>query len=422
MSMTIGRAAISADPYVGTFTADGDVVSFTSDLGATSLSMCQALSQQLRGLVDNEDEEVVPFTWSLDSSFDGFYRARSVRVEPESTFIQNGRTRFSIVLERVDDFNRPEFEAITRLVTRTNSHAVTTPSTVAIGMGVASGVVGWPTGVGSPFTSTYNVDTEDGLDTLSIGAQSAPLATFSTRFMSTTTAWYRGMAKIEASFGGTYYPLVGQQVPSSVGDNWRLSNGWVRARPDLAGGLWVESYVDGTGWVGWRIQLTPVAGALTTDYFATTGGLTFPIRISRNSPEAATIRMIGAVLTMDLTIRAGDPYIEMAISERNPAGNNWGAGLVSAGAGTSGTGWIRANTKVSGRTFQMSCTNTLTFDTVNTRATLTTAASSTTFAFSPDAAGVGTGGGGGGGVTWTGNDQRNIFLGVRAQRIKVVRR
>lgn len=410
MSMTIGRAAITDDPYGDSVRISGNTISFDSTIIGADVNETKARMAQLAGLVDNPDEEVIPFTWTEDPSFDGYYKVRSLSIAPVSVYLATGWCPFSITLERIDDFSYPQFETITRLVTRTNSHGVTIPSTIAVGHTVGDNI---PSGVGSVFTNQYFVTTEIGQAT--IYAASAPLATFSSRFGVLPATWYNGFAKIEAKSGANYYGLTGQQVPSWVGDNWRIGNGWVRAWPALDGRLWVESYVPGTGWVGWKIDMV-LSGALVAGGYFGTNAPSYPIRITRNTPEACSIRWNGQAGPMDLTVRAGDPYVELSIAEANPAGNNWGIGLVTPGAGTSGVGFIRANTAISGRTFQVSCASTLSFDTVNTRAWLTAPATTATFAISPDATGAGAA------VAWTGLNQRDIFLGYRTQRLKAVRR
>jgi len=98
MSMTVGRCSIARDPYPGSFSQQGNVVSFRSDNGATSLTQSTALNQQLLGLVENWDEDTFPFTWSLDSTYDGFYKIRSVQVDPESVYITSGVSRFTITM------------------------------------------------------------------------------------------------------------------------------------------------------------------------------------------------------------------------------------------------------------------------------------------------------------------------------------
>jgi hypothetical protein len=113
MSMTLGRFSTSEDPDAGSLRQSGDEVRFESMIVAADLNEFKARVQQLRGLVDNDDERVFPFTWSEDSTFDGFYTDLDVEVNDQPAMLASFSAPFSVRMRRVvGGFARPRVRDI----------------------------------------------------------------------------------------------------------------------------------------------------------------------------------------------------------------------------------------------------------------------------------------------------------------------
>lgn len=414
MSMTIGRCSIARDPYPGSFSQQGNVVSFRSDNGATSLTQSTALNQQLLGLVENQDEDTFPFTWSLDSTYDGFYKIRSVQVDPESVYITSGVSRFAITMERVGGgYSRPQFESIVQQVVYSNSHGVTAP----VGFDLS-----WYAGTGTEadvaYSGIWSVTLAEGAHKWHTNtAPSGPTS----YYISTRPAdYYLNSARVEVQYGSTWYPVVGQQVPLGTSVNWRISNGAIRLYPTSVSGdgrFTVEAYRSADGlWVGKEYGIITAASTFVN----ATGTTSDPssLKIVKNSPEAVVVRLrqqaeAGAVF--DFTLRKGDLNVECSIMQPTGAtSQTWGIQLSSATASTSSTGAIRSTAATSSRYHQISCGSTVTADTTNGGLRLSSAAAAAVFAISPNADIFGLG--------YTASNTRDLFLAARSERVKVVTR
>lgn len=413
MTMTIGRAAINSDPYIGSLVVDGDMVSFGFDVGFSSLNECKARTQQLRGLVDNPDEEIVPFTWSLDATYDGFYRVRDVQSAPEASYLTTGFARFSITMERVGGYGRPQFESITQSTLRTNSHGVAAASGLQISW-YAGGVVESDV----TFSGIWSISIEDGLQRAF--TVSTPSAATILNTSTVPADFYKNTAKIEVKYGSTWYPIHGDQIMSAVGLSWRISNGWHRITPSVVGGdgrFTVESNQAGAWGTGREYCITTGAGATPENV---TGSVAAPssLRIVRNTPEAVTVRVrqqAESGKTFDFTLRQGDPFAEISITSPSSATTQlWGIRPSSAVASTAFTGGVRSTAATAGRYGQVSCPSTITTDAVAGGIRLTAAALTAVFQVSEDADVAGTG------LSATG--MRDLFLAARSQRVRIVPR
>jgi hypothetical protein len=146
MSITLGRFSTSEDPDAGSLRQTGDEVQFESMIVAASLDEFKARVQQLRGLMDNDDERVFPFTWSEDSTFDGFYTDLDVEVSDQPAMMASFAAPFSVSMRRVvGGFAMPLFEVITSYVERTNAFTLgAAPARAALGLPGAATEYDWP--------------------------------------------------------------------------------------------------------------------------------------------------------------------------------------------------------------------------------------------------------------------------------------
>lgn len=408
MTITLGRATSLSDP-IGAPTVRGNLVSFSADIEGTSVADCQAKMQQLSGMVDNADEDVFPFTWSEDSTFDGFYRVRSLTLSPVSLYLATGLCPFSVELERVPTFATPVFESVVGSVLRTNSHGVTVPGGI---------ITAWYSG------ASYTVEldraatlgpygAEDG--DLSIYGANAPVAATSILSYLKPADYWKNQAKIEVKYGSTWYPIVGHQIPQAIGTNWRINNGITRLYPSAGvghGPFTVGNYVSGA-WVESEF------GAMTnsTTFLGSTADASdraLAVTVLRNSPEQVTVRTKNAAVSFDWTIRRGDLHAVLSITQPSTGtARNWGVGRTTATAGTTFTGGVRQTT--GNNRYLISCPSTVTADTTNGYLNLTSTALNAQFQIVAD-------------YYWSGSlaladtTIRDLFLAARLERQRIVPR
>lgn len=287
MSMVIGRCSINEDPYAESLQVSGRTVSFASDINAASVTELKAKMQQLQGLIFNRDEDVFPFTWSEDSSFDGFYRIRSLDMTEIAVSLTTGACPFSIEMERVEHYANPLFEIVTSIVERTNPWAMLVPlSAMAI---PAVNEYAWNT-----INSTALRSIEGAVNGIRVLEQFLPYSGTALQaaavWYPTAAGFYSGACTVEIQYGGSgsYYPVVGSRIPVTASTNWRISNGLFRvgdkdSAGTNAGSLKTEAY-DGANWDEVSYKVGTGGGGV---YPAGAAG---PIQILRNSPECVIVR------------------------------------------------------------------------------------------------------------------------------------
>jgi hypothetical protein len=408
MSMTLGRFSTSEDPDAGSLRQSGDEVRFESMIVAADLNEFKARVQQLRGLVDNDDERVFPFTWSEDSTFDGFYTDLDVEVNDQPAMLASFSAPFSVRMRRVvGGFARPVVEVIVSSVVRTNSHGVTAPNgIVAV---IPADVIDhdysslYP-GAGSPATS---ITTDTG--TLSRFSSNAPMSTRTWNYFVAPADQYDGSARIEVSYGGTYYPIAGRQVPTSA--PWRISNGYCRLYPSGVGKFTVETYRAGS-WVGREFEAGYWNGAI---WIASDLTNTRPV-ILRNEPGCVVIRQPrNFSLAVDFTLRSGDTWVESNLRYvENGSPLQLGFATSAVVASTSFTGGLRATANdANGLRYLLSSPSTTTKDAVNGRMYLTAGATSIAAQITADYQ-----------AGWYSSDTgvRDLYLAARQESRRVVAR
>lgn len=340
MTVTIGRCSLTQDPY--NLACSGDDVGFMIDIVpsvANDVDEMKARRQQLLGLIGNADEEVFPFTWSEDSTFDGFYRVRSVTVPSTDVMLSTGSILgCEIVMERVGGYASPWFEVIVLSVVRTEDYGITTPQ----------GVIGW-----------YYDTTDRAVDTTTLGTYGpltireadfsaatnmviyaeAPHALSSYRFALDADEFYFGACTLEAKFGSTWYPMVGRHIPDVTGTEWRISNGIVR----LTAGASTSTFEvhNGTAWESQNVGLYQ-AGSIRSFGRVGAGALRQP-EVLQNSPVGLVLRTSGEFVQITYTLRPGARHVEITIVDNNDIAtpSDWGVGFTAVNACTSITGGIR---------------------------------------------------------------------------------
>jgi len=338
MSVTIGRASLN-DLY--DLSVRGRRVSFKVDIEGSDIYGMQALRQQLAGLVDNRDEEVVPFTWSEDSSLDGFYRVVSVDVGSADLMLSNGFVpEVAVELEKVTGFSAPWFEVMTQSVVRTNGHGITTPASI---------VATWPVGLawnpdidlGPTLTSgasSFTRRVSDGSN-ITLRTYTAPLAATSYRYNVEPANFYVDACKIEVKYGSTWYPVVGVDAPRV--STWRISNGTVRLTANGSSAGTFEVWDNTAG--AWESR-DVIHWQNGSTYLPI--GLTAPMTIARNSPEQVTVR-VGTgtsvfALSWYYSLRRGARLVSGSWSSSSAQKYGFGFDSAHFAGATAITGGVRA--------------------------------------------------------------------------------
>lgn len=419
MSMTIGRCSLSDDPNGGSIRVSGDRLVFNADLTGSSADDVLAKLHQLAGLVGNTDEPAVPFTWSEDARFDGFYRVVSIEVTPSTVFLVTGSAQFRIELERVPNFAAPHLETIVGSLVRTNVHSVTAPAGILMCQyDGGSYAREWPV------PATYTWTLEDG-STKVYGNLAAPKAAATYSGFIRPADYYKSCCKLEVQYGSTWYPVHGSQLPIGVGANWRISNGAVRLYPTSVSGngrFTVEQFLTGAAWSGREFG---VLRSSTTFENATTdsSGNPAPVTVLVNRPELVVVRVkslsggTGGLVSYDFTIRRGNPFIELQIQQQYSSlfsTQAWGVGTSAVIAMTAFTGGARATAATSSLRAHIASPNTVSKDLVNGRVYLTAAASSASFSVAADYVW--------GATAFSDTAFRDLFFAARMERQRVVPR
>jgi hypothetical protein len=168
------------------------------------------------------------------------------RVDPTQGYqTVNTLMRCSVELERIGGgFARPGIETVVVGVTRTNN---------SITSGSPQSFMGWHVGdqnaYGGDVGFAWSVSrtSEDGV--IYGALKDVPEGTEVWDSPTSAANFYHSTATIEYQSSGTWYPVVGRQMPDSLAGNWRMTNGLIRLSPSSTnvGDLKVELY-DGTTW------------------------------------------------------------------------------------------------------------------------------------------------------------------------------
>lgn len=314
MTLTIGRV----DPFtVGPYNIQhrGDRLRFDVDIHADTFAEAQAVRAQLLGHADNDDEPVIPITWTGDDHLDGFYQVRGVQAQPDNTYTAGGAIRCRVDLDRVvGGWSNPRFEtnAISKPITDGWSLAGTLPSGDSHTTITAFTTLREQSQAGN---ITNVVDSADGDLYLVYDRESAGFDLSFPATLAEPSKFYWGAPKVEVDITGSgdWVIVVGRQLPDAqnYAGRWRISNGLCRVTPVFAndGELTLEVYDDGAG--GWTTVATVDRYSATQSLgFATSGAsgtqVWIPPQILRNSIDAVVLRFTGyADQEQTLTMRRG---------------------------------------------------------------------------------------------------------------------
>lgn len=389
MSVTIGRASLD-DLY--DLRVRGNRVSFRTDIEGADVYEMKALRQQLAGLADNRDETVVPFTWSEDATLDGFYRVVGTSIGSSDVMLSTGFVpEVDVELEQIPGFANPWFEVTTQSVVRTNGHSVTTPSGV-----VAHSIVEntythdlRPSLTSASSSSLLHAD--GGTNAITIYKATAPVALTSYRFSVLPAAFYYASCRLELSIGGTWYPMVGRQIPE--GYQWRISNGIVRltAASGAAADGTFEAWDNTTeAWESQDVAHWTTSALGPRIGLPTVTGQPPRVSVLRNSPEQVAVRAAGNNYEMDYSIQRGARHVSASFTSATAATYGAGFGAASIAASTSFTGGIaRTSNDANGNRMIFGTAAAASYSTTNGAAWLSSAATSGSMWWGIDLAGAG---------------------------------
>jgi hypothetical protein len=367
MTLTIGRASglrptRSSPSLSNTIDIDGTII-------AASTTELRTRRQQLVGLVDNPDEEVVPILWATDPSYDGFYRIRDVVVRQVGP-TGSARASFRVSAERVGGYANPVFEVVASNVTRTNGHSATGAALLYVPDPAFYDIDGF-----SSVSAFGTRPTADGIN-VQVLATSDPNGR-SYRFNVAPADYYRASCTVEVEVGGAWQLVVGTQIPRAT--RFRISNGIVRLTSANSGtGATFEAW-NGSAWISQGITLVDSLSTLRAlgrwaPGMSAVGDL--PVTVVRNSPEAVVVRQSGYSDQVSYSLLRGARHVTVPwAGSSNVSGTTTvGIGMTTGIAGSDGGGYVTANTAVSNVGMMFATAAADTVDTTNTRVRNTTAA------------------------------------------------
>lgn len=381
MTLSIGRANL-ANP--AELTMNGDALTVSVRLGASSVPEMKAFRQAVAGLANNPDEDVVPVIWTEDETVDGFYRVTGVSLPHHGVSYTTGWTPAATInLQRVNGYANPMFEVTTQSLVRTNGHSVTTPTTI-----IAYG----------PAVDVQNEDLVDLYPDLSSGSGltrklsngydlrvyrlAGPTSKSTFRFVGRPAVYYMGAALLEVQYDGdavNWYPVVGNQIfdTSATATNgdavsaWRISNGMVRLTSVTAyNGAGTFEVWDNTAGA-WESQSTRFRNGTSTyggpGNLAERSQVRCPV-VLRNSPEEVVVKVKTGRIEETWRIQRGAHLV--TCHAYDPRGTDqYGIGLSTNGSigGTNITGGIRVTSNdANGNRMVFACDKSVTTNTTHT--------------------------------------------------------
>lgn len=402
-SMTIGRVGLDIPltvPESGSWS--GDTLSLTGTLGdqSTSRTVSNTLRDQFHGLAQR-DGEVIPVTFGDTPELDGFYRLRRPTVSTVGASFESGIFDVSVELDRVRSSAQVMQEMRLLGAGRTNAHSFTTVRRGWYSPGVSAfGVDDGTTSVDAP-TRQYRSGA-DGSMLVVVDNPSGKLFLSNTsataRWFVSPGSYYLGGCAVGRSVGGTYYRVVGEQIPAGNTGLWSVSNSLVTLLGSTTSGKaeWSMLWHDGTGYESFKTF------RMTTDSSWTEFGYgPIGVRVVRNRVDMSHVRVYygsqgkAALFSLDIVVRRGARHAEFkwtAFGGELGAQAQWGVKLTTVEAGTTFTSGLRATSAdASGNKYWMSSPVAVGADTTNGRLRSTSATTAWSFAIGAEMAGAGGG-------------------------------
>ena len=330
MTLTIGRIGtdITLDPMSIRMRASGGNRQFTisGEMAPTDADAAKSIRNELYRMSRNEDL-MVPLTYSVDSSLDGFYRLDSAELSIGLVSL-SGWYPFRAVLTPFGSAGMVAVESRIIGGLRANDHSISSAGSEPW-HGVPSNMVGYdPGGVIPAKLTRAGASSESVIVWRDIDTTISPLWSVD------PSNFYEGAAEVKV--GATLRLLSGLDCENLPND-WELNNGLIRVTPNGTGGrLDIEVFTGGS----WSSLKTVRIRRDSIDV-----GQWDLITVLRNDAAAVTIRLVrnvaaGGAMTLDLTLRRGAVYVESRLSYN--VSDTLSILLLTAEPATLITGGIRA--------------------------------------------------------------------------------
>lgn len=394
----VGRDIPLTVPESGRWTNDTLSLSFTTGDQCTSRAAALMLLDQFRGLSDR-DGEILPVTFGDTPELDGYYRLRRPSVSTTGASFESGVFDASCELERIRSSAQVMQEMRLLGAGRTNAHTFTTvrrgwysPGVNAYGVDDGTGSVNAPTRQyrsGSDGSMLVVVDNSAG--TLFLSNTSAVA-----RWFVAPDDHYKGGCSVSRAVGGTYYRIVGEQIPAGNTGLWAIGNTLVSVIGSSTAGKaeWAMLWHDGTAFESFKTFRMTTDSSWTEFGYGPVG-----MRVVRNRVDLAHIRVYygalgkAALFSLDVVVRRGARHAEFkwtALGGEIGVQAAWGVKLTSAEAGSTFTSGVRATSAdASGNSVWMSSPVAVTADTTNGRLRSTSSVTSWSFGIGAQMAGAG---------------------------------
>lgn len=275
-TLRIGRLVI---PHVditsvSSVSASGGTVSIKGRVANAQPEVNAAVRAVLQGMIDDQDDPIIPVTFGADPSLDGFYRVTSGTTEAGPGSLELGYWPFEIELDAGDNGGSWIWSAVVQGGLRANFNGYT--------VGQCAPWYAFPAAANNVLWVDGNTDTQALPDT--------DTGTITKRRHGTTfdgfASWMvhpshhlDGAAVLEWRPAGAagWWPIVGRRTPAAMAA-WRIGNGLVRLTYEGGSALLFEVYRGSTyGWEGRTFQLN--------DGFASIAGLA----VLQNKPSEVRI-------------------------------------------------------------------------------------------------------------------------------------
>jgi hypothetical protein len=303
---------------------------------------------QLSGIVDNDDEPIIPLTFAADPSLDGFYRPVSMTLNNLGP-IADAAVSFAAAFEQVESLNAPAIEVTLQSILRPNAVAVTDASPIVFTAfahtDLGSYMLPFSTAGGATAVFTADSATIEQLRFPSGGVNFFP-APVSYQYQIEPANFYVGACRIERLFGSTWLPILGNALPATIQGQWRISNGMIRFTPPGTYGqpATLEVWDSTAGaWESMNFKRNSSLGN-TLGWIETSA--TARLEILRNSPEHVIVRYTGRTNQETWSLQRGAWHLLFISNNASVGAGNYASGTAvqfsSSIASTALTGGLRS--------------------------------------------------------------------------------
>lgn len=398
-TMTIGRVGRDSGlslsvPESGRWS--GDTLSLSGTIGSEldDAVKGRVLRDQFHGLADRVGR-ALPVTFADSPELNGWYRIGRPSISSTGGSFATGVFNVSIDLERVTRSANVLQELRILGAVRTNSHSFTSVARGWYSPGVRALAL-WD-GLHSIdiFTRGFRSGSDGAVLTVVDSAPDQDLFNATARWYVSPADYYAGACNVTRLVGGTYYTIVGEQIPVGSEGTWAIGNSLVSVLGSTTAGKAEFSMLwhDGTAWESFKtFRITTDSSYTDYEYGPVL------LQIVRNDVDAVAVRLYfdQAVtpvdqLWLDIVLRRGSRHAEFRWHSGSTSAS-WGVRLTTASAGTNHTSGLHATSAdADGNKWILTSASTMTKDTTNGRFYVTSATRDFSFMIGAEMAGAGGG-------------------------------